>query len=273
MGKGTQAKTAKPASADNRYRLLIDRIFFERFKPGATSVAFRRTDIEGAAAELGVALPKNLGDVIYSFRFRVPLSDRLLATQPEGMEWRIELAGGGAYRFVLGRRNRIAPNPALVRTKVPDATPEIIAEYALGDEQALLAVVRYNRLIDVFLGVAAYSLQNHLRTTVKGIGQIEIDELYVGLDSAGAHHVVPVQAKRGSDQVSVVQTQQDIAGCVEKFPGLRCRPVSVQFMAGQVIAMFELAVQDGEVRVARESHYQLVPRGELDPEQVRGGAL
>lgn len=269
MAKGAKAALT-PKGAENRYRLLIDRVFFERYAAGATVVAFRRTDIEKAAAALGMALPKNLGDVIYSFRFRVPFSDRLLATQPDGMEWRIELAGGGVYRFVLGRRNRIVPNPALVRTKIPDATPEIIAEYALDDEQALLAVVRYNRLIDVFLGVAAYSLQNHLRTTVKGVGQIEIDELYIGLDSVGSHHVAPVQAKRGSDQVSVVQTLQDIAACAEKFPGLRCRPVSVQFMAGKVIAMFELSVQDGEVRVAQERHYQLVPRGELDPEQVRG---
>ncbi len=105
---------------------------------------------------------------------------------------------------------------------------------------------------------------------MRRVGQIEIDELYVGIDSAGAHHVVPVQAKRGSDQVSVVQTTQDMAACAEKFAGLRCRPVSVQFMPGGVIAMFELAVQDGELRVAQERHYQLVPRGELDPEQVRG---
>lgn len=47
--------------------------------------------------------------------------------------------------------------------KTPDATPEIAAAYALSDEQALLAKVRYNRLLDIFLSVAAYSLQNHLR--------------------------------------------------------------------------------------------------------------
>ena len=58
--------------------------------------------------------------------------------------------------------------------KIPDATPEIIAAYALGDdEQALLAKVRYNRLIDIFLGLTTYSLQNHLRTYVAGMGQIE----------------------------------------------------------------------------------------------------
>ena len=46
--------------------------------------------------------------------------------------------------------------------EIPDATPEIILSYALSDEQALLAKVRYNRLLDIFLGITTYSLQNHL---------------------------------------------------------------------------------------------------------------
>lgn len=78
--------------------------------------------------------------------------------------------------------------------KVPNATPEILLANAFDDEQALLAKVRYNRLIDLFLGITAHSLQNHLRTTVKGIGQIEIAELYVGLDRRGRQFIVPVQA-------------------------------------------------------------------------------
>jgi len=41
--------------------------------------------------------------------------------------------------------------------------------YALGDEQALLAKLRYNRLLDIFTGVVCYSLQNHLRTNVPGM--------------------------------------------------------------------------------------------------------
>src|SRR5690606_22384831 len=120
--------------------------------------------------------------------------------QPPGMEWIIEGTGRAQYSFKLVRINRIVPNPSLVEIKVPDATPEIIAAYALSDEQALLAKVRYNRLVDVFLGIAAYSLQNHLRTSVAGIGQIEIDEIYVGLDRHGRQFVLPVQAKGGSDQ-------------------------------------------------------------------------
>ena len=126
--------------------------------------------------------------------------------------------------------------------------------------------MRYNRLIDIFLGLTTYSLQNHLRTHVKGMGQIEIDEIYVGLNRNGAHYVIPVQAKGGSDKLSPVQTAQDIECCKAKFPDLICRPVSAQFMQDEVIALFELTVETGQVLIVEERHYRLVPSSEIDSE-------
>lgn len=257
------------AEKSNRYQALISKIFFDRYAQGATVLDFEREALESSASELGIRLPKNLGDVIYSFRFRTALPDDILATQPAGMEWIIEGAGKAAYRFKLVRINRILPRPDLVRIAIPDATPELIRAYALDDEQALLAIVRYNRLIDTFLGLTTYSLQNHLRTTVKGIGQIEIDELYIGLDKRGCHYVVPVQAKGGKDQIGIVQTTQDIRFVEQRFPGLRCRAIAAQFMEGQVVAMFELALDGDEVKVVEERHYRLVPAGDLDREAIR----
>lgn len=257
------------AEKSNRYQALISKIFFDRYAQGATVFDFEREALESSASELGIRLPKNLGDVIYSFRFRTALPDDILATQPAGMEWIIEGAGKAAYRFKLVRINRILPRPDLVRIAIPDATPELIRAYALDDEQALLAIVRYNRLIDTFLGLTTYSLQNHLRTTVKGIGQIEIDELYIGLDKRGCHYVVPVQAKGGKDQIGIVQTTQDIRFVEQRFPGLRCRAIAAQFMEDQVVAMFELALDGDEVKVVEERHYRLVPAGDLDKEAIR----
>ena len=152
---------------------------------------------------------------------------------------------------------------------IPDSTPEVIRLYALDDEQALLAIVRYNRLIDTFLGLTTYSLQNHLRTTVTGIGQIEIDELYIGIDTHGSHYAIPVQAKGGRDQIGIVQTSQDIRFVEERFDGIRCRSVSVQFMEDGVVAMFELVLQKDEIKVAEERHYRLVPAVDLDADAVR----
>ena len=117
--------------------------------------------------------------------------------------------------------------------------------------------------------MTTYSLQNHLRTSVHGIGQIEIDELYIGLDRRGCHYVIPVQAKGGSDQIGVVQTSQDLQFAEQKFPGLRCRAIAVQFMADSIVALFELTLQNGDVRVVDEKHYKLVPAGDLDREAIQ----
>ena len=132
-----------------------------------------------------------------------------------------------------------------------------------------MAKVRYNRLIDIFLAVAAYSLQNHLRTTVSQFGQVEIDEIYVGVNRNGQQFVIPVQAKGGTDQLGVVQTRQDLACCVQKFPLLTCRPVSAQFMADDVIALFELTLQREDVKVVEEKHYRLVPSSEIEDQDLR----
>lgn len=260
---------AKTDAASNRYRVLIEHIFFDHWSEGLTEFEFERSEIETHAAKQGIALPKNIGDLIYSFRFRTSLPESILATQRDGLEWVIEGAGRARYRFRLVTITRIVPNSSLVTTSIPDATPEIIRAYALDDEQALLAIVRYNRLIDTFLGLTTYSLQNHLRTTVSGVGQIEIDEVYIGLDKYGCHYVIPVQAKGGNDQIGVVQIGQDLAFAAEKFPDMRCRPIAAQFMSGDVIALFELTLEDGQVRVVEERHYKLVPASELDRDAIR----
>jgi hypothetical protein len=255
---------SKLTRSPNRYGALLEGIFFDHWKKELRRFEFGRDEFERWAKKLNIKLPKNLGDLIYSFRFRAPMPSKIRDTEPKGKEWRIELAGIARYRFVLGPPSRILPRTDLIEIKIPDATPELIGIYALDDEQALLAIVRYNRLIDIFLEITTYSLQNHLRTTVKGIGQIEIDELYVGIDKAGRHYVIPVQAKGGKDQISGVQTSQDIAACEEKFPGSRCRAISMQFMKDKVIAMFELVREGDVIKVLEERHYRLVPANELN---------
>lgn len=254
---------APTKSRPNRYQAIITQVFLNHHTEGATEFAFTRDEFAAAAEALKIDLPKNIGDVVYSFRFRRELPKEILGTATEGREWIIEGAGHARYRFKQVRLNRIIPREELLTIKIPDATPEVIAAYALNDEQALLARVRYSRLVDVFLGITAFSLQNHLRTTVKNVGQIEIDEIYVGIDRRGRQFVVPVQAKGGSDKHGIVQTQQDIQCCAEKFPNLICRAVSAQFMTEERIAMFELTVQDCEIKVVDEKHYQLVPANSI----------
>jgi len=256
-------------SADNRYQALLEKVFFDRFRKGDHEVSFSREDLVSAATTLGIDLPKNLGDVIYAVRYRIALPESILKVQQKGREWVIEGDGRSKYAFRLQKVSRILPNPNLLAVKIPDSTPEIITAYALSDEQALLAKVRYNRLIDIFLGLTCYSLQNHLRTTVKSIGQIEIDEVYIGINQKGAQYVIPVQAKGGTDRLGMVQTKQDIECCAEKFPDLICRAISTQLITAELIALFELTVDAGELKVVEERHYQLVPAAQISGEDLR----
>ena len=242
----------------NRYAAIIEAVFQAKHVPNATAVDFERQDLVEFAQRLGVPLPKNLGDVVYSFRYRAELPSSILDAAPEGMTWIIRSVGRAKYRFVLVSDTPMIPNPNLVATRIPDSTPGMIEKYAFGDEQAVLARVRYNRLVDIFLGIACWSLQNHLRTTVTGLGQVETDEVYVGVDTQGCHYVVPVQAKGGKDKLSRVQIEQDIELCADKMPSLVCRPVGTQLMAQDLIAMFEFEAVGEDIRIVAEKHYQLV---------------
>lgn len=253
----------------NRYSAIIERIFTTRFKPGMREFEFERGEIEKVARELKIKLPKNLGDLVYSFRYRTPLPEIVRTAAGKGKTWIIRPAGKARYRFSLVADRPLSPNGSLTTTKVPDSTPGVIEKYALSDEQALLAKVRYNRLVDIFTGVTCYSLQNHLRTAVQGMGQVETDEIYVGLDKKGVHYAFPVQAKGGKDRLSVVQIEQDMAMCVEKFPSLICRPIGAQFMLNAVIALFEFEKGDEGISVASEKHYKLVPPEDVTEDDLR----
>jgi hypothetical protein len=254
----------------NRYARIVEKIFFRFYRKGLTEVFFERDDIIQASEELGIKRIKNIGDVIYSFCSRASLPESVTKEALPGKAWIIRHRGRAKYAFVavaVGLTN-ILPTPSLAETKVPDATPGMIVKYALDDEQGLLARLRYNRLVDIFTGITCYSLQNHLRTTAPHIGQMETDELYVGLDRKGIHYVIPIQAKKGKDRLSIVQIEKDYAMCRDKFPDLICRPMAAQFMADETIALFEFEWNKEQPGISTEKHYRLVPPDQMTTEDL-----
>lgn len=264
MGEG-----ASVSDRDTTYSRIIEWVFESKYREGERAIDWERDDILKACEALGITRPKNLGDVVYSFRYRTPLPEAVRRKAPPGEDWIIRGTGPARYRFVATALAWVSPTVGMEETKVPDATPGIVAMYALSDEQARLAKLRYNRLVDTFTGVTCYSLQSHLRTNVPGLGQLETDEVYVGLDRRGAHYVFPVQAKGGSDVLSVVQVEQDFAMCQLRLPDLICRPIGAQFISSNHIALFEFVQQDSQVRIASERHYRLVPPDDIKTEDLR----
>ena len=256
---------------------LIEKIFVERYRPGMQEVSFTRDDLIAAARDIGANRPKNIGDIVYSLRYRAPLPEMIQQEAPSGREWAIFPGGNAVYTLRTVPFNLIEPRQGLRTIRLPDSTPGVISRYSLTDEQALLARVRYNRLLDVFTGLACYPLQSHLRTSITisnaidgtpSSSQVETDDLYVGLDKHGAHHILPVQAKGGSDALSVIQVWQDFRVAEQKFPALISRPVAAQFLEDGVIALFEFEETNGQITIIREHRYNLVPPEELDPAEL-----
>jgi hypothetical protein len=272
--RGAQEEPSpKPSKTANRYSAIIEKIFFSKYQKGMREVPFQREEMEKVALKLKVKLPKNLGELVYSFRYRALLPETIASLASGHEIWIIRPAGRSRYAFALVKNTPIVPNEHMAITKVPDATPGIVAKYAFNDEQALLAKVRYNRLIDIFTGVTCYSLQNHLRTTVPEMGQVETDELYIGVDKKGAHYVFPIQAKGGKDKLNVVQIEQDFAVCATKFPLLVCRPIAAQCLEQGAIALFEFESGENGVTISCERHYKLVAPKDVtdaDIEAYRG---
>lgn len=225
MAKNRPKGNAAAGERPEAIYVAIMRRLFEQKGRGVESFIWNRAELTAIAGTLGVSAPKNLGDNIYSIRSgRADLPTEVQELAPRGKYWLILPHGRSVYRCVLANAAFIDPSPLTPVVKVPDATPQIVAAHARGDEQAVLSRVRYTRLVDVFLGVSAWELQSHMRTTVEAFrkSQVETDDVYVAVDHHGAQYIIPIQAKGRSkkDRISAVQIIQDIYLCREKFPTL-----------------------------------------------------
>src|SRR5205085_9511873 len=76
--------TTMAKNKQNRYEQIIESIFLKHYKDGAREIYFERNDIVKEADRLKVVLPKNLGDLIYTFRYRGKLPQTIRDKAPTG---------------------------------------------------------------------------------------------------------------------------------------------------------------------------------------------
>lgn len=246
----------------SKYDKVIEKVFLDNFTAGALRVSFGREELAKACVNLGFDRIKNLGDIPYSYRFRKELPSSVKKTAAPGNEWIIAGGGIALYEFRQASPGKIETSADQPQIKILDATPEMVRHYTPGtDEQALLARVRYNRLVDLFTGLTCYSIQSHLRTAVKSIGQIEVDEIYLGVNKDGERFALPCQAKSPGDKFGVTQVMQDMALCEAIYPGTICKPIGLQFLAQDDVAIIELAITEEDevirLNVVDERRYEL----------------
>jgi len=254
---------------------VMQRVFQKNLSRGAAEVLFTMDDIREAIAAVGKIRPgykeNNVADVRYQYTSgRHILPDAINRLGP----WMIVGRGKAQYAFVkLATSPEIRIQDDLLTVSLPNATPEIVLEYAGTDEQGMLAKVNYNRLLDIFLQITCYHLQNHWRTSIKNKGQCEIDDLYVGLNINGKQFVIPVEAKCASENLSKTQIVQIIDFARDRYPKLIIRPVGVQEMKDGSLVLIEFtpAAHPDEIKIKEMRRYKLVPFADvpLDKQQAQ----
>jgi len=221
------------------YDKIITALFKQKYKSSKTKdkLDFTKDELVQTASKLKLDL-RNPPDVVYTYRTRKTLPDTILATG----NWILVPRGKGKFAFAKTTRAPfIKIQQGLAHIEILNALPEIVEKYTANDEQGLLSTLRYNRLIDIFTGVTCFHLQSHIRTTIAGEGQIEIDDLYVGVDEDGVEYILPIEAKSPDerDKLGWFQIANLVKFAAQSFPRLKCRAIAAKPMGHNTVCLIE----------------------------------
>jgi hypothetical protein len=222
------------------YVPILRRIVESKYTEGATRIEFTIREIKEVAAELGIEVG-NAADVIYRMRSRTRLPDDILDlgfTVLRGIgrgRYALEIGGEALVHLpdhAVFDHNDQTPLP--VRRLLPEDPAEL-------DEQGLLTMMSYCKLLDHFTGLTVYRLRSHVRKSVPNVGQAELDEIDVGvaLREDEVPVVFPLEAKAADEVINRVQVATAVAYCETYFVGHEIRPIVVKLTRDGVFHMLE----------------------------------
>lgn len=259
-------RAQSPGTSSVVYVPVILKLFQDRYRPGASTVIFSLDDVRNAveAVRAKSANPdkissRNPADVVYRMRSRTKLPDEIL---DKGFHI-LRPIGRGQYQFERATTGIIEP-PATDPISTIDHTPmpvrrllpETMAEM---DEQALLSIAGYCSLLDHFTGMKIYRLRSHVRKSVSGVGQAELDAIDVGIAASDEDIPVifPIEAKAASDALNRVQVHNMIQYAKHYFPTLSVRPLAlkVDFQSVVHLMEFNVASKAADLRIVKSASY------------------
>lgn len=243
------------------YGPILLHIFNARWRQGAATVLFTLDDVRTAAEALKLEI-RNPADLIYRMRSRTVLPKEIL---DKGF-YILRAIGRGRYQFEKGSSTIFNPlaseiMEALDLTPLPvrRLLPEKLADM---DEQAVLTIASYCKILDHFTGLTVYRLRSHVRKSVPGIGQAELDAIDVGvaLRDDEMPVVFPVEAKAAPDALNRVQIFNMVQYAKHYFPGMIVRPLAIKVDEDSALHVmeFNVATKAADLKVVKSASYALV---------------
>ena len=104
-----------------------------------------------------------------------------------------------------------------------------------------------------------YRLRSHVRKSVPGVGQAELDAIDVGIASAEDETpiVFPIEAKAAPDALNRVQVHNMVQYAKHYYPGLVVRPLAIKVDFQSVVHIMEFNVPSraGDLRIVKAASY------------------
>lgn len=250
------------------YGPILLHVFNARWRQGTPTVLFTLDDVRNAADALRLEV-RNPADLIYRMRSRTILPKEILG---KGF-YILRAIGRGQYQFEKGSSTLFEPldseaTEALDLTPLPvrRLLPEKLADM---DEQAVLTVASYCKLFDHFTGLQVYRLRSHVRKSVPGIGQAELDAIDVGvaLRDDEMPVIFPIEAKAASDALNRVQIFNMVEYSRHYFPEMTVRPLAIKVDRDSILHLMEFgsAAKAADLKIIRSASYVLT----LSEQQTR----
>lgn len=242
------------------YVPILNHVFAKYYKEGDTNVRFSLDDVRQAAEDLKIVV-RNPGDVIYRMRSRTELPK---AITDKGF-YILRQVKRGVYQFEVGT-STLVPIPvgeiidAIDQTPLPvrRLLPENLSEI---DEQGLLTIIHYCNLVSHFTGLQVFRLKSHVRKGVKLVGQVEVDEVDVGisLNIADTPIIFPIEAKASPDALNWTQIAAQVTFAMQYFPDHVIRPIAVKVDYDSLIHILEFnsTQEPSKLQVLRSTTYRL----------------
>jgi hypothetical protein len=247
-----------PGNLSKVYVPVITKIFRERYRKGASTIIFSLDDVRNACDALNVA-SRNPADVIYRMRSRTILPAEILKL---GFHV-LRPIGRGQYAFEKASSSIFEPpftepittvdlTPMPVRRLLPERLAEM-------DEQAILTIASYCRVLDHLTGMTIYRLRSHVRKSVPGVGQAELDAIDVGIAQSDSEIPVifPIEAKALADALNRVQIFNMVQYAEHYFPGLTVRPLAIKVDEASVLHVVEFnsPKKASELKIIKAASY------------------
>lgn len=242
------------------YGPILLQIFNARWRQGAATVLFTLDDVRNAAETLKLEV-RNPADLIYRMRSRTVLPKEIL---DKGF-FILRAIGRGQYQFEKGSSTIFQPLDS-VPVEAMDLTPLPVRRLlprtmAEMDEQAVLTIASYCKLLDHFTGLTIYRLRSHVRKSVPGVGQAELDaiDVGVGLRDDELPIVFPIEAKAATDALNRVQIFNMVRYSLHYFPAMEVRPLAIKVDGDSILHVMEFNVprKAADLKIVRSASYIL----------------